>query len=541
VDKLLYRYHLDNEREVIDRIKTQNPSWTERDGICSRCIDYYQISIVMQQRLLPEIGPHFSVRSVDDFIILPTPLRVDTHPRFTGKGVTICFIDSGFYLHPDLIGYRNRIKAVVDINNLQQPLSYFEKPHPESWHGTMTSVVCAGDGYVSNGLYKGIAGDAELVLLKVQDESGKITTASITKAMQWVLDNHGTYQIKIVNISLGGDEVVSYRESEIDLLAEQLENAGITVVTAVGNDENGNIRPPANALHVIAVGGVDDENKPGVAASKLYHSTWGTTTDGLQKPDVTAHAIWIAAPILPRTTEHKEGAALYQLLETPADKFPTVFAQLSALTKLNNTVSAGNDVHLIKEAIKKRMSDCKYISPHYMHVDGTSFAAPIVSAVVAQLLEANPALTPAMIRQVLFSTARRMEHLPPERQGFGLIQPRRALISILKRCAVEKPPVSPVINKEKGIVSFYVHDECAQQISLAGSFNGWKEDVLLLEPRANGVWEIEIPMLPPGRYPYKFFTGEKRWIEDADNPWREPDGFNAFNSILIIEPGNSFR
>ena len=57
----------------------------------------------MEQRLLPSIGPYFPVKSVDDFVILPTGLRLDADPRYTGKGITICFIDSGFSLHPDLV------------------------------------------------------------------------------------------------------------------------------------------------------------------------------------------------------------------------------------------------------------------------------------------------------------------------------------------------------------------------------------------------------------------------------------------------------
>ena len=71
--------------------------------MCSRCVDYYHTAIIREQRILPQIGPHFPVKSADDFIILPTPLRVDAHPRYTGKGITICFIDSGFYPHPDLV------------------------------------------------------------------------------------------------------------------------------------------------------------------------------------------------------------------------------------------------------------------------------------------------------------------------------------------------------------------------------------------------------------------------------------------------------
>ena len=81
-----------------------------------------------------------------------------------------------------------------------------------------------------------------------------------------------------------------------------------------------------------------------------------------------------------------------------------------------------------------------------------------------------------------------------------------------------------------------MQSDCASQVSLAGSFNQWTQDVLLLEPGHNGLWKIEIPMLPTGRYSYKFFIDDKIWMEDVDNPYREPDGYSGFNSILIIEP-----
>src|SRR3954464_1704485 len=60
VDKLLYRFHIDGERKVIEQIKINNPQWAEQDGICSRCVDYYHVQIIREQRILPEIGPHFS-------------------------------------------------------------------------------------------------------------------------------------------------------------------------------------------------------------------------------------------------------------------------------------------------------------------------------------------------------------------------------------------------------------------------------------------------------------------------------------------------
>ena len=178
---------------------------------------------------------------------------------------------------------------------------------------------------------------------------------------------------------------------------------------------------------------------------------------------------------------------------------------------------------------------CKYISPHYMHVDGTSFAAPIVTGVIAQLLEIDPKLSPQRIRALLFSTSTRIPGSPAERQGFGVIQPRKACLQILKQATFGHSYVSPNINSIQKTISFYTQNYCAGKVSLTGSFNDWEVDVLLLEAGRDGIWKIEIPMLAPEKNTYKFVVDEKLWIEDVNNPFREPDGLSGFNSILIIE------
>jgi len=535
VDRLLYRYHFSNEKVVLEKIKDHNPDWAASDGACSRCVDYYHTEVVMQQRILPEVGPFFPVKSADDYIILPTPLRLDANAKYTGKGVTICFIDSGFYVHPDLTTYRNRIKIVVDLAMGHEAGNSFTTSQQAAWHGTMTTVVCAGDGYLSNGLYKGIACDAELVLLKVMDDDGHIPAGNIVKALHWVLINHKKYDIRVVNMSLGDDTAVSYTQSEIDKLAEQLTKEGVVIVAAVGNDEQGLIKPPANSPGVIAVGGVDDQNRLEETCTP-YHSAYGTTVDGLYKPELVAHAIWIAAPILPGTAQQEEAGQLHGLLQLPDEKLAEEIKKESVKTIPGYQDLPANDPTSLRQMIIKRISACKYISPSYMHVDGTSFAAPIVCSVIAQLLEINPDLTPAMIRGLLFSTAKRIESLSVERQGFGVVHPREAILKTLKRETFMKPAGSPFINQHKKTIEFYVQNDHASQISLAGSFNHWAKDVLLLEPGRDGVWKIEIPMLPAGRYQYKFLVDDRTWMEDYDNPLHEPDGFRGFNSILIITP-----
>src|SRR6185503_777417 len=104
---------------------------------------------------------------------LPTPLRMDADERFTGRDVTIAFLDSGFYAHSDLLEPVNRILAYHSIFSAEDDPTLLQTPDVASWHGMMTSVVAAGNGFLSNGLYRGIAPEADLVLVKI-GKSGRI-------------------------------------------------------------------------------------------------------------------------------------------------------------------------------------------------------------------------------------------------------------------------------------------------------------------------------------------------------------------------------
>ncbi|MCP6756251.1 hypothetical protein NL533_31990, partial [Klebsiella pneumoniae] len=63
-----------------------------------------------------------------------------------------------------------------------------------------------------------------------------------------------------------------------------------------------------------------------------------------------------------------------------------------------------------------------------------------------------------------------------------------------------RPHSSPYINKRKKTIEFHIQNTCAGHITLAGSFNHWAQDELELHPAQNGMWQIEIPMLPEGKY-----------------------------------------
>jgi serine protease AprX len=77
--------------------------------------------------------------------------------------------------------------------------------------------------------------------------------------------------------------------------------------------------------------------------------------------------------------------------------------------------------------LQQRIHHHKLVDAHHQYVDGTSVAAPIVSSVVAQMLEANPNLTPQQIRAMLTSTANPLLDVSQEFQGAGILNAARAV------------------------------------------------------------------------------------------------------------------
>ena len=100
---------------------------------------------------------------------------------------------------------------------------------------------------------------------------------------------------------------------------------------------------------------------------------------------------------------------------------------------------------------------------------------------------------------------------------------------------IMKPHPSPFINRRQKTIEFYIENECAQRISLAGSFNHWARDLNMMQCDKEGCWRISIPLLPSGEYRYKFIIDDRMDVEDVDNPLREPDGYIGWLSVLKVE------
>lgn len=359
---------------------------------------------------------------------LPVPLRMDADERYTGRGITIAFLDSGFYAHKDLTEPKNRIVAYHSIFAAEDDPSFLEKPDVASWHGMMTSVVAAGNGHLSDGLYRSIASEANVVLVKI-GKTGRIPESNIESGLRWVCANREKYGIRVVNISAGGDFEESYLNNPLCQLVEEAVKAGLTVVCAVGNAglaPGHPVLPPASAPSSIAVGGLDDQNSLDRARRGMYRSSYGPTIDGLQKPELIAPGIWVAAPILPHTPTADE-AHLYAELDAAVD------ADLRKIIVAHEGVDKALDeardlpVSLLRQLITIKLQEGNVINHHYKFVDGTSFAAPIVSSTVACMLEANPKLTPQRIKSILIETAERVAGVEVDRQGWGVVVPRKAV------------------------------------------------------------------------------------------------------------------
>ncbi|MGD9590338.1 MAG: S8 family serine peptidase [Pyrinomonadaceae bacterium] len=400
------------------------PDTSEFQAVCARCVRLFERAKdhIIKEAAMQKDGSH----------VLSTPLRLDADDRYTGKKITIAFLDSGFYPHQDLTTPSNRILAYRSLLEKDGELGSLFQPDVASWHGMMTSVVAAGNGSLSNGFYRGIAPKSNVVLVKLA-RTGRITDDDIQQGLEWVIANREKYRIKVVNISAGGDFEASYLSDPLSQVVEECSRLGITVVCAVGNAghlPDHPVFPPASAPSCIAVGGLDDNNSMNRARRGMYRSSYGPTVDGLQKPEVIAPSIWVPAPILPNTPTAQQ-ASLLQLLDEADD------GDLHSLIRehpgVDDELDAALDrpVHSIRQIILLKMRRENVITKHYKYVDGTSFSAPIVSSVVAQILEANPKLTPPEVKKLLISTAERLPHYEVDRQGWGVIDPRRAVEAAL--------------------------------------------------------------------------------------------------------------
>lgn len=158
-----------------------------------------------------------------------------------GTGSAIAVIDTGVnYNNADFggggFGPGHKVIAGFDFStNSGDPMA-------QTWqHGTAVAGLAAGDS-ANN---PGIAPGANIVALRVFGNDNVSSFARVASALQWVIDNHSTYNITVVNLSLsdGGNYTQDWYTTgigaQISSLINQLSAINIPVVTATGNNFNG--------------------------------------------------------------------------------------------------------------------------------------------------------------------------------------------------------------------------------------------------------------------------------------------------------------
>ncbi len=291
---------------------------------------------------------------------------------FNGTGIGVALIDSGIAAHPDL----NNANGVSRVVYSQSFVAGDATTSDEFGHGTHVAGLIGSTGASSgtaNGYtatYAGVAPNVNFINLRVLDENGSGTDSGVIAAIEEAVTLQSTYNIRVINMSLGRPIFESYTLDPVDQAVEAAWQAGIVVVAAAGNegryaltDGFGTIVVPGNDPSVITVGAAMTELTPTRVDDQIasYSSKGPTTLDHICKPDLTA----------------------------PGNR------QVS-LRVAGSTLDTAYPQYEIRPSSGAAM---------YYELSGTSMATPIVSGAVALMLQQNPSLTPDQVKARLMMTA----------------------------------------------------------------------------------------------------------------------------------------
>ncbi|MEU9507383.1 S8 family peptidase [Micromonospora sp. NPDC048170] len=275
---------------------------------------------------------------------------------FNGFNVTVAVLDTGIdATHPDVA---DRLIDKVDFTGTN---SEAKDGHG---HGTHVAATVLGTGAASNGLRKGVAPAAKLLVGKVCTDAGGCTDADVIAGMEWAAQS----EAKIISMSLGGGPT-----DGTDPMSQTLNHLSRTTgklfVVAAGNSgpTAGTVGTPGAADEALTVAAIDKED--GMAD---FSSRGPRVGDGEAKPDIAAPGVAIVAA-------RASGTAMGRVVDD-----------------------------------------------HYTSANGTSMATPHVAGAAAIVASKYPDLTGAQIKALLMGSARDLGH-DIYSQGVGSVDLVRAI------------------------------------------------------------------------------------------------------------------
>jgi serine protease AprX len=310
--------------------------------------------------------------------------RVWSELGYTGRGVGVAVIDSGIdATHPDLtLGTATvqNIKIVAPnfFSGGSVILENQANSDTSSGHGTHVAGTIAGRGTASSGYYKGVAPEASLIGIGAGDA---LFILFALQGFDYVLENADRYNIKVISNSWGSSGEFA-PGNPINVASKVAHDRGIAVVFAAGNEGPGDntLNPYSVAPWVI---GVAAGNKDGQTLADF--SSRGIPGDSLYYPTITAPGVDIVST--------------------------------RGLNTVLPLLAARNDANINPLWI-----------PYYSHMSGTSMATPHISGVLALMIEANPSLSPAILKDLLIKTATPMPGYALHEVGAGYVDAYRAVV-----------------------------------------------------------------------------------------------------------------
>lgn len=215
---------------------------------------------------------------------------------FRGKGVLVGVFDGGFpsVNYKDFLGYNEEAEVPANYDVVEQDDTALDG----STHGaTVLSTMAANHPF----FFIGTAPEARYVLFKTENGKGEHRLEEINYVV--ALELADSIGIDVVNSSLGyttfSSKSMNYKYKDLDGKTSPASRGittaferGMIIVTSAGNsgaDPWKYVGTPADSPEAFSIGAL---NKDG---SRAYFSSYGPTSDGRTKPDVSALGVDVAA------------------------------------------------------------------------------------------------------------------------------------------------------------------------------------------------------------------------------------------------------